>query len=151
MRRRSRPKATPTSVSFRAANIFARLAIRLRYGCAGPLAVLPSACGNTTLNSIFASCSSAFLAQERQPAQVAVDLIEQVFRHDLVKTAVAGLDHLVEREDVVELAVVGLRPQVRVCAGQRPSKAPTSLCNRNRGTQTKCLTIVNCRNMMYDI
>ena len=32
----------------------------------------------------------ADLAQERQPARVAVDLVEQVFRHDLAETGVAG-------------------------------------------------------------
>jgi hypothetical protein len=36
----------------------------------------------------------ADLAQERQLARVAVDLVEQVFRHDLAEAAVAVLDRL---------------------------------------------------------
>ncbi|HEX3123400.1 MAG TPA: hypothetical protein VHQ21_08880 [Rhodanobacteraceae bacterium] len=35
-----------------------------------------------------------------------MDPIEQVFRHDLDKTAVAVLDRLVARENVVDLAVI---------------------------------------------
>jgi hypothetical protein len=140
------PRSTATSSS--SAPKFVRLAIRARYGRAGPFAVLPSACGNTTLNSILAGCSGGFSLRRNADQRGSPWILSKDFRHDLVKTAVAVLGRLVGRENVVELAVVGLRPQVRVCAGQRPSKAPTSSCNRNRGAQTKSLTTINCRNMI---
>ena len=64
--------------------------------------------------------------------------LRRLFRHDLVKIAVAVLDRLVER-DVVELAVVGLRPQVRVCAGQRPSKASNIVMQSQPGRSNEVL------------
>jgi hypothetical protein len=48
----------------------------------------------------------ADLAQERQPARVGVDLVEQVIRHDLAEAGVAVLDRLVE-------PLEGLRPGTR--------------------------------------
>ena len=51
----------------------------------------------------------ADLAQERQPAWVGVDLVEQVIRHDLGEAGVAVLDRLVEpRERLISLAAVGV-------------------------------------------
>src|SRR2546430_13536753 len=51
----------------------------------------------------------ANLAQERQPAWVGVDLVEQVIRHDLGEAAVAVLDRLVEPlERLVGLAAEGV-------------------------------------------
>ena len=50
----------------------------------------------------------ANLVQERQPAWVGVDLVEQVIRHDLAEAAVAVLDRLVEPpERLVGLAAAG--------------------------------------------
>ena len=84
------PKGTPR-VSAIEPSISPRLATDY-YSAA--LAVLP-ACGSVTLNST--NCSAlADLAQERQPACVGVDVVEQVFRHDLGEAGVAVLDRLVE-------------------------------------------------------
>ena len=58
----------------------------------------------------------ADLAQERQPARVGVDLVEQVIRHDLGEAAVAVLDRLVEpRECLVGLAALGVDVGDVVC------------------------------------
>src|SRR5207244_1976912 len=51
----------------------------------------------------------AELAQEREPAPVGMDLVEQVLRHDFANAGVAVLDCLVEpREGLVSLAAEGV-------------------------------------------
>ena len=94
---RCRPEDAARQRQLWSRQFFVRLAKRHCYGCALRSSFrLPPAATLLELDLRQLLRRLAELAQERQPARVGVDLVEQVLRHDLGEAGVAVLDRLVE-------------------------------------------------------